>query len=79
MARQQGCTPSQLALAWVMAQGEFIFPIPGTKHMKYLEENAGALDVALTQEELSEIDNIAPKGVAAGLRYPESAMGTVGR
>lgn len=79
MARQKGCTPSQLALAWVMAQGEFIFPIPGTKHMKYLEENAGALDVALTQEELSEIDNIAPKGVAAGLRYPESAMGTVGR
>ena len=79
MARQKGCTTSQLALAWVMAQGEFIFPIPGTKHMKYLEENAGALDVALTQEELSEIDNIAPKGVAAGLRYPESAMGTVGR
>lgn len=79
MARQKGCTPSQLALAWVMAQGEFIFPIPGTKHMKYLEENAGALDVALTQEELAEIDNIAPKGVAAGLRYPESAMGTVGR
>jgi aryl-alcohol dehydrogenase-like predicted oxidoreductase len=79
MARQKGCTPSQLALAWVMAQGEFIFPIPGTKHLKYLEENAGALDVALTQEELSEIDNIAPKGVAAGLRYPESAMGTVGR
>ena len=79
MARQKGCTPSQLALAWVMAQGEFIFPIPGTKHLKYLEENAGTLDVALTQEELSEIDNIAPKGVAAGLRYPESAMGTVGR
>lgn len=79
MARQKGCTPSQLALAWVMAQGEFIFPIPGTKHMKYLEENVGALDVALTQKELSEIDNIAPKGVAAGLRYPESAMGTVGR
>jgi aryl-alcohol dehydrogenase-like predicted oxidoreductase len=79
MARQKGCTPSQLALAWVMAQGEFIFPIPGTKHIKYLEENAGALNVALTQEELAEIDNIAPKGVAAGLRYPESAMGTVGR
>jgi len=62
-----------------MAQGDYIFPIPGTKHIKYLEENAGALNVHLTQDDLAEIDAIAPKGVAAGNRYPESAMGSVNR
>jgi aryl-alcohol dehydrogenase-like predicted oxidoreductase len=79
MATNKGCTSSQLALAWVMAQGDYIFPIPGTKHIKYLEENVGALDISLSEEELKEIDSIAPKGVAAGSRYPESAMGSVGR
>lgn len=79
IAERKSCTSSQLALAWVMAQGEFIFPIPGTKRIQYLEENVGALDVSLTEEELREIDEIAPKGVAAGLRYPEAMMGSVNR
>jgi len=74
MSSKKGCTPSQLALAWVLAQGNFIFPIPGTKRMKYLEENVGALQVSLTQEELNELNIIAPKGVASGLRYPEAMM-----
>ncbi|MDB5230503.1 MAG: aldo/keto reductase [Chitinophagaceae bacterium] len=79
LASMKGCTASQLALAWVMAQGENIFPIPGTKRVKYLEENAAAVNVQLTKEELSEIDSIAPKGAAAGLRYPEASMGSVNR
>jgi aryl-alcohol dehydrogenase-like predicted oxidoreductase len=79
MAKQKNCTTAQLALAWVLAQGDYIFPIPGTKRIRYLEENIGALDVRLGGEELAEIDAIAPKGVAAGLRYPENMMGTVGR
>ena len=79
MARMKGCTPSQLALAWVLAQGDQIFPIPGTKHIKYLQENVRALDVSLSPEELKDIDAIAPKGAAAGSRYPESAMTSVGR
>jgi aryl-alcohol dehydrogenase-like predicted oxidoreductase len=74
LAKAKDCTPSQLALAWVMAQGDYIFPIPGTKRMKYLEENAGALKVKLTANDLKEIDRIAPKGAAAGLRYPEAGM-----
>ena len=74
LARQKGCTPSQFALAWLLAKGEEIVPIPGTKHRKYLEENVRALDVTLTPEELRRIDEIAPKGVAAGTRYPESQM-----
>ena len=74
LASKRGCTASQLALAWVMAQGEYIFPIPGTKRIKYLEENVGAEDVKFTKEELHEIDTIAPKGVAAGLRYAEGGM-----
>jgi aryl-alcohol dehydrogenase-like predicted oxidoreductase len=77
LAKQKNCTTSQLALAWVMAQGDHIFPIPGTKHIKYLEENAGSLKVVLSADELKEIESIAPKGVAAGLRYPESMMGSV--
>jgi len=79
MAKSKGCTPAQLALSWVMAQGDFIFPIPGTKHRKYLEENIGALDVTWSEKELEEIEAIAPKDVAAGLRYPEAMMGSVGR
>lgn len=77
LAAKKNCTASQLALAWVMAQGEHIFPIPGTKRIKYLEENAGALNVSFTKEELAEIDAIAPKGVAAGTRYPEAMMASV--
>jgi len=77
LAKQKGCTPSQLALAWVMSQGEYIFPIPGTKRIKYLEENVGAVKVKLTSEELKQLDAIAPKGIAAGLRYPEQMMSSV--
>lgn len=77
LADEKGCTTSQLALAWVLAQRDFIFPIPGTKHIKYLEENIEAINIELTDEELESLDAIAPKGVAAGLRYPENMMGSV--
>ena len=79
LAREKGCTPSQLALAWLLAQGDDVAPIPGTKRVKYLEENVGALDVRLTPDDLRRIDAIAPHGVAAGTRYPEAGMGTVNR
>ncbi len=77
LATRKNCTPSQLALAWVLAQGEYIFPIPGTKKIKYLEENAQAANVYLTAQEMQEINEILPKGIAAGLRYPETAMNSV--
>jgi aryl-alcohol dehydrogenase-like predicted oxidoreductase len=77
LATAKHCTPSQLALAWVLAQGDYIFPIPGTKHIKYLEENVEALNIELTETELEQINAIAPKGVAAGMRYPEAMMGSV--
>jgi aryl-alcohol dehydrogenase-like predicted oxidoreductase len=79
LAVQKGCTASQLALAWVMQQGENIFAIPGTKRIKYLEENAGALDVRFTITELETINTILPKDAAAGLRYPEAMMKLVDR
>jgi len=79
IARSKRCTPAQLALAWVLAQGDDLVPIPGTKRRKYLEENVGALDVTLTAEDLRRIDEVAPKGAAAGLRYPEAMMASVGR
>ena len=79
IAREKGCTPSQLALAWLLAQGDDVVPIPGTKRVKYLEENAGALDVTLTPADLRRIDEVAPQGVASGARYPESSMHTVNR
>jgi aryl-alcohol dehydrogenase-like predicted oxidoreductase len=79
IASSKGCTPAQLALAWVLAQGEDLVPIPGTKRRQYLEENVGALDVTLTVDDLQKIDEIAPKGAAAGTRYPEAMMATVGR
>jgi aryl-alcohol dehydrogenase-like predicted oxidoreductase len=79
LAAEKGCTPSQLALAWVLAQGDTIFPIPGTKRISFLEENAGALQVQLTTAELSAIDQIAPKGVAAGSRYSAEMMVSVNR
>ncbi len=74
MAARKNCTASQLALAWVMKKGDFIFPIPGTKRIKYLEENAGALNVSFSTSELAELDTIAPKGVASGQRYPTEMM-----
>ncbi|HEX2845747.1 MAG TPA: aldo/keto reductase [Chitinophagaceae bacterium] len=77
LAEEKGCKASQLALAWVMAQGDYIFPIPGTKRVSYLEENAGAQNVILTKADLAVIDAIAPKGVASGLRYPEESMKAV--
>ena len=77
IAAEKGCTPSQLALAWVLAQGDDIVPIPGTKRRKYLEENVGALDVQLSAEDLRRIDEVAPKGVALGARYPEFLMGSI--
>jgi aryl-alcohol dehydrogenase-like predicted oxidoreductase len=79
IAAEKGCTASQLALAWVLAQGDDIVPIPGTKRRKYLEENAGAADVKLTPEDLARIDEAAPKGAAAGLRYQEAMMQFVNR
>lgn len=79
LALEKGCTAAQLALAWVLAQGDDVFPIPGTKRIEYLEENVGAMDFALTPEELEAIDALAPKGVAAGARYPEAMMKSVGR
>ena len=77
IARRKKCTASQLAIAWVLAQGEDIVPIPGTKQRKYLEENLRSLDVELTPADLEEIDQAAPKGVAAGDRYVESGMRTI--
>jgi aryl-alcohol dehydrogenase-like predicted oxidoreductase len=79
IAAEKNCTPAQLALAWVLAQGEDIVPIPGTKRRKYLEENVAALDVEITAADLKRIDEIAPRGVAAGTRYPEAGMAAVNR
>jgi aryl-alcohol dehydrogenase-like predicted oxidoreductase len=79
IADKKECTPSQLALAWLLAQGQDIIPIPGTKRRKYLEENAGALAVELTAEDLLRIDEVAPHGAASGERYPEHMMTLVNR
>jgi aryl-alcohol dehydrogenase-like predicted oxidoreductase len=78
MAQEKGCTPAQLALAWVLAQGSDIVPIPGTKRRKYLEQNVGALDVTLTREDLERIDRIIPPGAASGTRYAAAGMQAVG-
>ncbi|MBD2434891.1 MULTISPECIES: aldo/keto reductase [Fischerella] len=77
IAQEKGCQPSQLALAWLLAQGEDIVPIPGTKRRTHLEENFGALEIQLTVDDLQRIDQVAPQGVAAGMRYPEALMRTV--
>ncbi|MGD1024514.1 MAG: aldo/keto reductase [Candidatus Sulfotelmatobacter sp.] len=77
IAKEKGCKPAQLALAWVLAQDENIVPIPGTKRRKYLEENVAALDVKLSKEDLRRIDEIFPTGAAAGDRYPEHMMSIV--
>jgi aryl-alcohol dehydrogenase-like predicted oxidoreductase len=74
IAREKRCTPAQLALAWVLAQGGDIVPIPGTKRRKYLQENVGALDVDLHREDLKRIDELTPKNAFAGSRYPEAMM-----
>jgi aryl-alcohol dehydrogenase-like predicted oxidoreductase len=79
MAQEKGCKPSQLALAWVLAQGEDIVPIPGTKRRTYLEENAAAVDVRLLPEDLIRINSVFPLGSASGARYPEAMMKMVGR
>ena len=74
MAAERHCTPSQLALAWVLAQGKDIVPIPGTKHVEFLEDNVDALEVKLTQEDLLRLEKVFPHGAAAGPRYPEHMM-----
>jgi aryl-alcohol dehydrogenase-like predicted oxidoreductase len=79
IATEKGATPSQLALAWVMAQGEDVVPIPGTKHVKYLEQNAAAANVRLLDDDLRRIDAVFPAGAAAGDRYPEGGMRNVRR
>jgi aryl-alcohol dehydrogenase-like predicted oxidoreductase len=77
LAAAKGCTPSQVALAWVLAQGEDMLPIPGTTRQAHLEENLAALEITLTPDDLARINEIAPKGVAAGDRYAEMAMKVV--
>lgn len=79
ISQKKGCKPSQLALAWVLAQGEDIVPIPGTKRRQYLQENAAAADIVLTTEDLQQINEISPQDVAAGTRYPEAMMNLVSR
>jgi aryl-alcohol dehydrogenase-like predicted oxidoreductase len=79
IAREKHCTPAQLALAWVLGQGEHIVPIPGTKRRKYLQENIGAVDVDLTSDDLQRIDEVAPKDAFAGSRYPEAMMKLLGK
>jgi aryl-alcohol dehydrogenase-like predicted oxidoreductase len=79
MARDKGCTPAQLALAWVLAQGEDIVPIPGTKRRTYLEDNLGALDVVLSDEDLARIDQVLPPGAATGTRYAAPQMAALNR
>src|SRR2546428_6517090 len=77
IALEQGCTPSQLALAWLLAQGDDLVPIPGTKQRRYLEENARAVAIVLTADDLRRIGEVAPKGATAGSRYPEGGMRSV--
>ncbi len=75
IAEKKGCTPGQLTLAWLLAQGDDIIPIPGTKKIKYLEENLGALDVKLSGEEEKEIRSLVEGTEVHGLRYPEAMVG----
>jgi len=77
IAREKDITTSQLALAWVLAQGDDLVPIPGTKRRKYLEQNAEAANVILSREDLARIENVFPKDAASGLRYPEAMMKSV--
>src|SRR5207249_6603859 len=77
IAREKTCTPSQLALAWVLAQGDDVVPIPGTTRRKHLEENAGAVEIDLTTDDLRRLNEVSPTGAAAGQRYPEHMMSLV--
>jgi aryl-alcohol dehydrogenase-like predicted oxidoreductase len=77
MAREKKCEPAQIALAWVLAQGDDIIPIPGTKRRKYLEQNVAALDIKLTPDELRRLSDLFPTGVASGTRYPEHMMSLI--
>jgi aryl-alcohol dehydrogenase-like predicted oxidoreductase len=77
LAEAKSCTPAQLALAWVLSRGDDVVPIPGTKRRTYLEQNAAAADVELTDDELSELDEAFPPGAAAGPRYAD--MSSIGR
>jgi aryl-alcohol dehydrogenase-like predicted oxidoreductase len=77
IAQAKNCTPGQLALAWLLARGEDIVPIPGTKRIERLKENLGALTVTLSEAELAQISDAIPAGAAAGLRYPEAQMKSV--
>lgn len=77
IARRKRCTPAQLALAWLLAQGDDIVPIPGTKQRRYLDENLHSLEIELTPEDLEEIEEVAPKGAASGERYHEAGMRTI--
>jgi aryl-alcohol dehydrogenase-like predicted oxidoreductase len=79
MAREKGCTSAQLALAWVLAQGDDVAPIPGTKRRTYLDENLGALDVCLTKQDIEFIDKVIPSGTAVGTRYGAQQMSALGR
>ena len=79
LAQHKGVKPSQLALAWVLAQGSDIIPIPGTKRVKYLEENAAAVNIRLTRDELQQLSAALPPGAAAGMRYAEAGMQAVNR
>lgn len=79
LASEKGCTAAQLALAWLLAQGEDIVPIPGTKKVARLEENLGALEVTLSSDELAQIEKIAPRGIAAGERYAAAAMANLNK
>jgi aryl-alcohol dehydrogenase-like predicted oxidoreductase len=74
VAEDKDCTPAQLALAWLLAQGDDVVPIPGTKRVRYAEENAGAVAVELTEDDLARIDEAAPRGAGVGLRYPEAIL-----
>jgi aryl-alcohol dehydrogenase-like predicted oxidoreductase len=77
IAQEKGCTASQLALAWVLAQGDDMIPIPGTKRRSYLEQNAAAVEIRLSPKDLKRLDEVAPRGVASGERYSEEMMGLV--
>jgi aryl-alcohol dehydrogenase-like predicted oxidoreductase len=79
LATEAGCTPGQLALAWVLAQGPDIVPIPGTKRRTYLEQNVEAVDLDIGPSQLTELEAIFPRGAAAGMRYPEAMMAAVNR
>lgn len=79
MAKDKNCTPVQIAIAWVMSQRDFIVPIPGTKRIKYLEENIGALNVNLNEGDLKYLNEAAPLGFTKGLRYPALAMNALNK